>query len=118
VIVDERTYSIAPGRLAEYLARHVAVALPIMRRHLGEPLAYYTTESPELNQFVHLWRYETLADRERRRAAMYADPEWLAYRHETGEQGWVLHQCNRLLRTFELPRSDAAKNDRGHVDDV
>lgn len=28
---------------------------------------------------VLMWRYDSLADREARRAAMYADPEWQAF---------------------------------------
>jgi hypothetical protein len=103
VIVDERTYTIAPGKLAAYLDAHLRDALPVMRRHLGEPYAYFVTETGTLNQFVHLWRYESMADRERRRAALYADPEWLAYRARTGESGWVLAQENRLLRALEIP---------------
>lgn len=103
MIVDERTYTIRPGKLAEYLAEHMRVALPLMRSHLGEPLAYYTTETGDLNQFVHLWAYASMAERETRRAALYADPAWLAYRDATGERGLVLHQHNRLLKSLAIP---------------
>lgn len=103
MLIDERTYTIAPGRLGSYLARHMADALPLMRRHLGEPFGYFTTESGTLNQFVHLWRYDDAGDREARRAALYADPRWLAYREATGGTGWVRHQENRLLRALVLP---------------
>jgi len=104
MIVDERTYTIAPGLLADYLDNHMKVALPIMRRHLGEPLAYFTTETGDLNQFVHLWRYEDFADRERRRASLYADDQWTAYRRDVGERGWVLHQHSRILRAVSVPK--------------
>jgi len=102
MIIDERTYTIVPGLLHDYVARHKAVALPIMRRHLGEPFAYFSTETGELNQFVHLWRYDSMADREQRREALYGDPDWLAYRRETGERRWVLHQHNRLLKSIAI----------------
>jgi hypothetical protein len=104
VLIDERTYTIAPGKLSEYLENHLKTALPIMRVHLGEPLAYYTTETGDLNQFVHLWQYASMADREARREALYRDPAWLAYRRSVGETRWVLHQHNRLLRSVTLPR--------------
>ena len=45
------------------------------------------------------------ADRERRHAALYADPVWLAYRERVGETGWVQHQTNRILKALELPRA-------------
>lgn len=101
MLVDERTYLIAPGCLARYLARHLEHALPLMREHLGEPIAYFTGEDGELDTFVHLWGYADAADREARRANLYADPRWLAYRRDTGERGWVVAQRNRLLRRAE-----------------
>jgi hypothetical protein len=98
MLIDERTYTILPGKLRAYLDRHREAALPVMREHLGEPFAYFTSVDGELHQFVHLWLYTDAQDRERRRATMYADPRWLSYRKQTGELGWVLHQVNRLLQ--------------------
>lgn len=98
MLVDERTYLIRPGGLERYLQWHLAHALPLMREHLGEPLAYFTGADGELNTFVHLWGYADAADREARRARLYADARWLEYRRATGERGWVVAQHNRLLR--------------------
>lgn len=97
MLVDERTYLIRPGCLDRYLARHLEVALPLMREYLGEPLAYFTSSEGEQDQFVHLWAYADTADRETKRTRMYSDPRWLNYRRETGEAGWVVLQRNRLL---------------------
>jgi hypothetical protein len=104
VIIDERTYTIAPGKLQAYLENHFRNALPLMRKHLGEPFGYYTSETGTLNQFVHLWRYDSMADRERRREALYADPAWLEYRAAAGEAGSVLNQENRILKAVDIPR--------------
>ncbi len=101
MLVDERTYAIAPGCLQRYLAWHLEHALPLMREHLGEPLAYYTGCDGELDTFVHLWAYVDAADREARRGRLYADPRWIDYRRHTGEQGWVRSQHNRLLRSVD-----------------
>ncbi|MEO5669364.1 MAG: NIPSNAP family protein [Ramlibacter sp.] len=101
MLVDERTYLIRPGCLQQYLARHCEVALPLMREYLGEPLAYFTSGDGVQDEFVHLWAYADAADRETRRAKMYADPRWLTYRKETGERGWVVLQRNRLLTLVE-----------------
>src|SRR5690348_11824491 len=79
MIMEERIYTFAPGKLQPYIDRFVVEALPIMRRHLGEPVGCFVTESGDLNQLVHLWRYQSMADREIRRAAMYKDPDWLDY---------------------------------------
>jgi len=103
MILDERTYSIRPGAVQAYLQSHYARALPLMRRYLGEPYGYFTTETGELNQFVHFWRYDSMADREQRRAEMYRDSAWLDYRRETGNLGLVIHQHNRILRMLDIP---------------
>ncbi len=105
MIIDERTYTIVPGKLHAYLANHFRVALPLMRKHLGEPYGYFTSETGTLNQFVHLWRYDSMADRERRREALYADPAWLAYRDSVGDSGLVLDQENRILKALDIPRN-------------
>lgn len=103
MIIDERTYDVRPGQLEHYLRLHVEHALPLMRRHLGEPYGYFVTESGGLNQFVHLWRYESLADREARRSSLYRDPQWLAYKDRMAELGLVTRQRNRLLRALDIP---------------
>ena len=103
MIIDERTYTIQPGLVDKYLKSHFEQALPIMREYLGEPFGYFLTETGDLNQFVHLWRFDDMADRERRRAAMYKDPRWLSYRATTGAAGLVQHQHNRILRAIDIP---------------
>ncbi len=106
MIIDERTYTIVPGMLSAYLESHFRIALPLMRKYLGEPHGYFVTETGDLDQFVHWWRYDSMADREARRARMYADPAWNEYRSVTGASGWVQHQHNRLLRSVEIPKAD------------
>ena len=100
MIIDLRTYTIRVGALGEFLARYARDGLPVQSEHLGEPLAYCTSETGELSQVVHLWRYADLADRERRRAALEADPRWLDYRN--GSAALVVRQENRLLRGVDL----------------
>ena len=56
-------------------------------RHLGQPLAYMFAESGDVNTIVHIWTYEDAADRTKRRAAMWADPDWQAYAKKMNEFG-------------------------------
>ena len=98
MIVDLRTYTMVPGRLKAFLALYEAEGLPVQVRHQGEPMGYYVTEIGTNNQVVHLWRYDSLADRERRRNALEADPEWIAYRAKSAAAGNVQHQENKILK--------------------
>jgi hypothetical protein len=49
-----------------------------------------------LNQVVHLWRYDNLADMEKKRTARDADPAWGAYLSLT--EGLVLAQEDKVMR--------------------
>jgi hypothetical protein len=79
MIIEHRTYTVAQGRMEEYLALYERAALPLQLKYLGHLVGFFTSEIGPLNQVVHLWRYDSLADRETRRARMNADPEWRAY---------------------------------------
>ena len=80
MIVDHRTYTLRPGTLPEYVKLYESEGYTIQSRHLGKPVGWYTSmDIGQLNQIVHLWGYEDLADRARKRAAMQADPAWQAY---------------------------------------
>jgi hypothetical protein len=96
MIVDVRTYTLVPRKLARYVELFEQHALPVMRRHGLELIGYYTSQIGPLNQVVHLWRYESLADLERKRAARDADPAWGAYLAMT--EGMVLAQDNKIMR--------------------
>ena len=96
MIVDVRTYNIVPRKMATYLGLFEQYALPVQRKHIGDPLGYFLVEHGPLHQVVHLWGYENLADLETRRAARDADPAWADYLART--DGLVASQDNKLTR--------------------
>jgi hypothetical protein len=79
MIVEERIYTAQPGKSLEYVRMYEAEGLAIQRPILGNLVGYFTTEIGTLNQIVHLWAYEDLADRAARRATLLGDPRWKAY---------------------------------------
>jgi hypothetical protein len=79
MIVEERTYTLHPGKVPEYLALYEREGLALQRAALGTLVGYFSTEVGTLNQVVHLWAYQDLEDRSRRRAELLADPDWQAY---------------------------------------
>lgn len=99
MIVDLRTYTMVPGRLASFLELYEKEGLPVQEKHLGKPIGYFVTEVGALNQVVHLWGYESQADRERRRNAMDADPAWIAYRKKSAATGNIQLQENKILKS-------------------
>ena len=95
MIVDERTYTLQIGAVAQYLALYEAAGMAIQRRILGNLLGFYSTEIGTLNQVVHLWGYESLDDRARRRTALFQDEGWLAFVEKA--RPLLVKQENRIL---------------------
>lgn len=96
MIVDVRTYTLIPRKLPQYVEIFERHALPVMKRHGLQLLGYYTSVIGPLNQVVHLWRYDSLADMEKKRAARDADPAWSRFLEMT--EGMVLTQEDKVMR--------------------
>ncbi|MHC6226026.1 NIPSNAP family protein [Pseudomonas sp. X10] len=95
-IVDHRIYSISPRGMAEFLELFDRLAMPILLRHLGAPLAFYTSSIGPLNQVVHLWGYDSLDDFEKRSAARDSDPAFNEYLQAT--RHLVVAQETRIIK--------------------
>ncbi|RAS28685.1 MULTISPECIES: NIPSNAP family protein [unclassified Pseudomonas] len=105
-IVDLRVYTIRPRCMAAFLEAFEQLAMPILRRHLGTPLGFYVSSIGPLNQVVHLWGYDSLADFERRSAARDADPGFAAYLQATRDL--VVAQETRIIKPVHLCNSAMA----------
>jgi len=79
MVVEMRTYTFVPGAVAKFMAIYQEKGLALQKDILGNLIGYFTTESGALNQTVHLWGYQSLDDRQRRRAALAADPRWQSF---------------------------------------
>ena len=95
MIIDHRTYRIKHGMERAYLKTFEELGLPIQLRHLGNLVAYFKTEIGPVNEVIHLWGYESLADMEKRRAQRDADPDWAVYKEQTA--GMLEIQVNKIL---------------------
>ena len=74
----------------------VVEGMALQVSHLGDLVGWFTTDCGTINEVVHIWRYKDMGDRERRRAAMEADPAWQAFRKKTSS--YVVQMRNRILR--------------------
>jgi hypothetical protein len=102
MLLDVRTYTCRPGTIAKHLELYAKMGKPAQTRHLGQPLAYAKCETGNPNQYVHVWVYESAADREKKRAAMWADPDWIAYTQESAKLGALANQENSLWTTVDF----------------
>jgi NIPSNAP len=97
MILEIRTYTVQPGKAQQWLDYYEKHGLPVQQKHLGGLVGFFTGEIGTLNQIVHLWKYESLADREARRAAMAKDPAWQSYLKDQPQPSPLVAQECRIL---------------------
>ena len=68
MIVEMRTYTLALGATGRYFKLYGEKGLAVQKRILGHLVGYYSVEVGPLNQVVHLWAYDSLDERAKRRA--------------------------------------------------
>ena len=95
MIVEERTYDLLPGRLPDYVKLIQEEGIAIQRPILGRLVGYYFSDLGPLNQIVHIWAYESFADRAERRARLAADPRWQVYSQKV--RVLSIRQQNKIL---------------------
>ena len=100
-LVDHRIYTIRLRKMPEFFEVFNRLAMPILRETLGTPLGFYVSHVGPLNQFVHLWGYDDLADYERRCNARDTHPDFPAYL--SASEHLIVSQETRLIRRVVLP---------------
>lgn len=95
MIVEERIYTLHPGQAPAYLKAYQEEGLAIQKPILGRLVGYYMTEFGPLNQVIHMWAYDSLAEREERRAKLGASEAWRAYIAKV--RGMIVTQENKIL---------------------
>ena len=99
-IVDHRIYNITPRCMPKFLEVFDQLAMPVLKKHLGEPFGFYVSSVGILNQVVHLWGYDSLDDYEKRSHARDTDPEFQIYLKAS--EGLVVSQVNQIVKPVHL----------------
>jgi NIPSNAP len=97
VIVDLRTYRCRPGTASSQMQVYEELGFPTQVKYCGEPIAYLSAESGDLNTLVHLWAFKDAGERAERRAAMAKEPAWQAYVQKNLETGYIVDQRTSLM---------------------
>lgn len=100
-LVDHRIYTIRLRKMPEFLEVFNRLAMPILMQTLGTPLGCYVSHVGPLNQFVHLWGYDDLADYERRCLARDTHPDFPAYLGAS--EHLIVAQETRLIKAVHMP---------------
>jgi hypothetical protein len=76
MIYELRTYTLQPGKQAEYLKLSGEVGRKIRGDRYGKLEGFWYTEFGTLNQLVHLWSFADLNERARLRGELARDEAW------------------------------------------
>ena len=94
MIYEQRTYTLKPGTVPQFLELFEKEVKPIITKYLNL-VGFWYTEMGELNQVVHLWAFEDLNQRAEQRAQFMADPDMAKILPQIREI--EVHQENKIL---------------------
>jgi hypothetical protein len=95
MIVEERTYTLHPGKLKEYMNRFERDGAEIYLSSLKHVVGVFATEVGTLNQVVTITAYENFEQRVALRTAMRELAPWEAY--AASVRPLIRKQENRIL---------------------
>ena len=95
LIVEQRDYHVYTGRLGELVRLYEEEGIAIQQEILGGLIGVFTTDVGALSTYTSLWRYDSFAEREERRARLQADERWPPFLARI--QPLIQKQRNRIL---------------------
>ena len=95
VIIEQRDYHVHTGRLPELVRLYAEEGIAIQSEVLGGFVGSFTTDIGALSTYTSMWRYDSFAERETRRAALQARDDWKVFLAKI--QPLIHTQQNRIL---------------------
>ena len=95
MIVEERIYTLHPGKVTDYMKLYEEEGRAAQEPILGKMVGWYYTDFGPQNQIVHMWAYDSYEERDERRARLYADPAWREFQPKI--RSLILRQENKTL---------------------
>ncbi len=81
VIYEKRTYSVTVGQMAEVVRLYSTLGWPALDAGgFGKNLVgYFTSDTGELHQLIHLWRFDSDDARRDHWKRLFADKDFMAF---------------------------------------
>jgi hypothetical protein len=95
LIVEQRDYHVFTGKLPELVRLYETEGIALQNEYLGGLVGVFTTDIGALSTYTSLWRYDSYAERESRRARLQADERWQSFLARI--QPLIHTQQNRIL---------------------
>ena len=97
-LYELRTYTVHVGKMAAVVEHYQALGWPAMEKggHAAKLVGYFTADTGDLNQLIHLWKFDDDADRRAFWAGVFADEDFMAFAAKI--RPLIMKQHNQLLR--------------------
>ena len=96
MIYELRTYTILPGKRDAVVAMHEKV-LPLYTRNNIKVIGFWTTMIGRAETFYYMLQYESLAERDAKRAKLFQDPDIQKIVKEEAANPTIQFQENTIL---------------------
>ncbi len=93
-----RIYRAMPGRLADLNRRFETSTLSLWEKHGIRPIGFWTVNIGDSNHdLYYMLAWEDLAERDRKWSAFGRDPEWIAARAASEENGPLVQSLSNQI---------------------
>ena len=95
MILEQRDYHVYTGKLGELVRLYETEGIAIQQEYLGGLVGAFTVDIGAVSTYSTIWRYDSYAEREERRARLQADGRWQSFLAKI--QPLIHTQQNRIL---------------------
>lgn len=97
VIYEKRTYSVTVGQMAEVVRLYSTLGWPALEAggFSKNCIGYFTSDTGELHQLIHLWRFESDDERRAHWTRLFANEAFMAFAKQI--RPLIRTQSNQLL---------------------
>ena len=96
-IYEKRTYSVTVGQMTEVIRLYSTLGYPALEAggFSKQLIGYFTSDTGELHQLMHLWRFDSDDDRRAFWKRLFEDQDFMAFARQL--RPLIKTQSNQLL---------------------
>ena len=96
-IYEKRTYSVTVGQMTEVIRLYSTLGYPALEAggFSKKLIGYFTSDTGELHQLIHLWRFDSDDDRRAFWKRLFEDQDFMAFARQL--RPLIRTQHNQLL---------------------
>jgi hypothetical protein len=100
MIYELRVYHCLSGRLPALLNRFQNATIALFEKHGIRQVGFWTVAIGESNQdLFYILQWDSMADRDKRFTAFANDPDWIAARNQSEEDGPIIASISNTILT-------------------